>query len=184
MVDPQSAVLTALYHRKRDEAVRLAEGAALTIWEAAALGRDARVAELLDGDPSLLDAMSPDGYHPLGLAAFFGATSTVRLLLDRGADVATAATNPMRVQALHAAAASRSVAIVRMLLEAGADPNARQHVGYTPLMGAAGNGSDEMVDLLLKHGADPSLVSEDGKTAAGIAREHGHGAIAERLATV
>jgi ankyrin repeat protein len=181
MLDPQSAVLTALYHRKRDEAVRLAEGAALTIWEAAALGRDARVAELLDGDPSLLNAMSPDGYHPLGLAAFFGAASTVRLLLDRGANVSTAATNPMRVQALHAAAASRSVEIVTMLLEAGADPNARQHVGYTPLMGAAAGGSSEMVDLLLQHGADASAVSEDGKRAADVAHEHGHTTLAERL---
>ena len=184
MQDPQSAVLTALYHRKRDEALRLAEGANLTIWEAAALGRDSRVAELLDRDPSLLNAMSPDGYHPLGLAAFFGAGTTVRLLLDRGADVSATATNAMRVQALHAAVASRSLETVRLLLERGADPNVRQHVGYTPLMGAAAGGSDEMVDLLLQHGADAAAVSEDGKTAADIAREHGHTTLAERLIQV
>ena len=183
MLDPQSAILTALYHRQRDEAIRLADGAALTIWEAAALGRDGRVAELLDADASLLNRMSPDGYHPLGLAAFFGAAPTVRLLLERGADVSVTATNPMRVQALHAAVASRNIEIVRMLLDAGADPNATQQLGYTPLMGAASGGSAEMVDLLLSRGADPSAVSEDGKTAASIAREHGQGALADRVAS-
>ena len=181
MQDPQSAVLTALYHRKRDDALRLAEGRSLTIWEAAALDRDARVAELLDRDPSQLNAMSPDGYHPLALAAFFGAGSTVKRLLERGADVSTTATHPMRVQALHAAVASRSLDIVRLLLERGADSNARQHMGYTPLMGAAGGGSSEMVDLLLQHGADSGAVSDDGKTAADVAREHGHTALADRL---
>jgi hypothetical protein len=39
------------------------------------------------------------------------------------------------------------------------------------------------VDLLLRHGADPSAVSEDGKTAADVAREHGHASLADRLAS-
>jgi ankyrin repeat protein len=51
-------------------------------------------------------------------------------------------------------------------------------------MGAAAGGQDELVDLLLRHGADPLLVSEDGKTAADVAREHGHARLAERLASV
>ena len=49
-------------------------------------------------------------------------------------------------------------------------------------MGAAGAGRDDMVSLLLAHGADPSLMSEDGKTASSLALEHGHAAIAARLA--
>jgi uncharacterized protein len=182
MLDPQSAVLTALYHGKRDEAEQLAEGAALTIWEAAALGRGARVAELLDADPSLLDRMSPDGYHPLGLAAFFGADAVARLLLDRGANVATVAANPMRIQALHAAVAARNPVIVSMLLEHGADANARQHVGYTPLMGAASAGQTEILEMLLRAGADPSQANDEGKTAADFARDKGHAAVLERLA--
>ena len=68
-----------------------------------------------------------------------------------------------------------------LLLGAGADPNARQQVGYTPLMGAAAAGRDDIADLLLEKGADPALVSEDGKTAADVAREHGHTALADRL---
>ena len=180
--DPGSAILSALYNRKPDEAERLAEGATLTIWEAAALGRDARVTELLREDPAAANAWAPDGFMPLGLAAFFDRPATVRALLDAGANVHATARNSMKVQPLHAAVAARSQDIVQLLLERGADPNARQQVGYTPLMGAAGAGRDDMVSLLLASGADPSLVSEDGKTASGIALDHGHAAIAERLA--
>jgi ankyrin repeat protein len=181
MQDPQSAILTALYHTKRDEAQQLADGAVLTIWEAAAMGRDERVRELLDGDPSLAAAWSADGYPPVGLAAFFAGPSTVRLLLDRGADLGAAARNPMKVQAIHAAVGSRNADSVALLLERGADVNARQQVGYTPLMGAAASGREDIADLLLQHGADAALRSDDGKTAADIAREHGHLDLAARL---
>jgi uncharacterized protein len=182
MQDPQSKVLAALYHNRRDEARHLAEGAALTIWEAAALGRDERVGQLLDEDPGLARAWSPDGYPPVGLAAFFAGASTVRLLLDRGAAVDDTARNTMKVQPLHAAVAARNAESVALLVERGADVNARQQAGYTPLMAAAGNGQQDVVDLLLTHGANPSHRSEDGKTAADIAREHGHAKLADRLA--
>lgn len=182
MLDPKSAILHALYTRQPEEAARLAgEAAALTIWEAAALGRDAEVERCLADDPATLGAAAADGHFPLGLAAFFGHPSTVRLLLARGADVGAAARNAMRVQPLHAAAASRNVEAVRAVLTGRPDVNARQQVGYTPLMGAAAAGDREMVDLLLAAGADPTLVSEDGKTAADVANEHGHPAVASYL---
>ena len=180
--DPGSAILSALYNRKPDEAERLAEGATLTIWEAAALGRDARVAELLHEDPAAANAWAADGFMPLGLAAFFDRPSTAQALLDAGANVHATARNTMKVQPLHAAVAARSQTIVQLLLDRGADPNGKQQVGYTPLMGAAGAGRDDMVSLLLARGADPALTSEDGKTASSIALEHGHTALAERLA--
>ena len=182
MQNPGSEILTALYHHRRDEAVRLADAAAtLTIWEASALGRDEIVARLLAADPSLANAAAPDGHVPLGLAAFFGHPSTVRLLLRHGASVQTVAQNAMRVQPLHAAIASRNPDAVAAILDAGPDVNARQQVGYTPLMGAAAGGSADVVEWLLARGADPSLTSEDGKTAATVAREHGHPALAEKL---
>ena len=184
MLDPQSEILAALYRRQPADAHRLADAAdILTIWEAAALGRDAAATERLEADPSLVNAVAPDGHVPLALAAFFGHPAMVTLLLAHGADPAAAARNDMRVQPLHAAVAARSLECVAVLLDAGADPNARQQQGYTPLMGAASAGRDDLADLLLARGADPALVSEDGKTAAAIAAEHGHPALAERLAT-
>jgi ankyrin repeat protein len=181
-INSSSAILTAMYNRQRDEAVRLASAApTLTVWEASALGDNDRLRELLDHDAALANAYAPDGFLPLGLAAFFAPAATTKLLLERGATVGVAARNSMKVQALHAAVAARNADAVRMLLDRGADPNARQQVGYTPLMGAASAGRADLTDLLLQRGADPSLLSEDGKTAADLARDHGYADLAERL---
>lgn len=183
MLDPQSAILGALYQQKVDEAMRLAEAASrLTIWEAAALGEDASVGRLLAEDPALANAVAPDGHFALGLAAFFGRPATVRLLLAHGADVHAVARNNMKVQPLHAAIASRKAETVAVLLEHGADVNAQQQIGYTALMGAAGAGREDLVDLLLDRGADRSTRNDQGKTAADIALEHGHSGLASRLA--
>jgi ankyrin repeat protein len=183
MLDPKSAILSALYNRQPEEAQRLVELAVeLTIWEAAALGRVDVIDTLLDRDPALVNAFGADGNVPLGLAAFFGKVDGMQRLIERGADVRMTARNFMKVQPLHAAVAARSAEGVALLLARGADVNARQQVGYTPLMGAASGGRDDIVDLLLGKGADPSLVSEDGKTAASIAAEHGHTKVAAKLA--
>jgi len=180
--DPGSLILAALYQRQPDEARRLARTTpALTIWEAAALGDVEALEALLAADAALANTPAPDGFFPLSLAAFFATAATVRRLIDAGADPGVASRNGMMVQPLHAAVASRNLDAVRLLLDHGADPNARQQVGYTPLMGAAGSGRNDLVDLLLEHGADPSLTAEDGKTAAGVAREHGHTGIAAGL---
>lgn len=180
--DPGSAILDAMYRNQRDEAARLmAAAAAPTVWEAAALGADRRLGELLDGDPSLANAFAADGHTPLGLACFFAGPSTAALLVERGADVAAAARNDMKVQPLHAAVAARNVAAVALLLERGADPDARQQQGYTALMAAAGAGRRDLVDMLLARGANPGLANDAGKTAADLARDHGQPSIADAL---
>jgi ankyrin repeat protein len=182
MQDPHSDILAALYRNEASEAARLAEAAdALTIWEAAALGKDDTVAQLLALNAAQVDATAADGHTPLGLAAFFGRASTVRLLLAHGADAARPSSNAMKVQPLHAAVAGRNVDCVQAILDAGADPNGRQQVGYTPLMGAASAGREDLVNLLLARGADRSLLSEDGKTAASVAADHGHTSLANHL---
>ena len=75
------------------------------------------------------------------------------MLLDRGADPNAVSRNPMAVQPLHSAAASRAVGIITMLLDHGADVNARQQGGWTPLHAAAIFGDLALVELLLKNGA-------------------------------
>jgi len=80
-------VLIAQYHHKQEAvAALLGVEPALDIFDAASVGRTGRVAEWLEKDPALLEARSGDGFSPLGLAAFFGQTETVKLLLARGAN--------------------------------------------------------------------------------------------------
>lgn len=149
-----SAVLWARY-RGRGEVLDaiLAAEPSLDVFDAAALGRLDRLAELVAVDPAAANAWSADGFTPLGLAAFFGHPPAVRLLLGHGADVHAVARNAMRVQPIHAATAAHDAESVRLLLEAGADPNAEQQEGWTPLMAARHNGDLDLVELLVAYGA-------------------------------
>ena len=168
-----SPVLIAQYHHKGDLVrMLLATEPQLDIFDAASVGRTARVAELLDGDPALLAAYSPDGFFPLALAAFFGHPETVALLLARGADVTQATRNPMRLQALHSAVTA-SFESVKLLVEAGAPVNAAQQKGWTPLHEAVNRNDQEMTRYLLAHGADPRQQNEEGKSAIGLAADKG-----------
>jgi uncharacterized protein len=57
-----------------------------------------------------------------------------------------------------------------VLLENGADINARKADGETMLMNAAGQGSEDVVAYLLSRGADACLRNDRGATAADYAR--------------
>jgi ankyrin repeat protein len=181
-----SALTLATYHG-RPGIARAIRSRVVDIdpFEAAALGESGRLAELLAKDPTLLSALSPDGFPLLGLAAFFGHLEAAELLLSNGADPNAAATNPMRVRPLHAAAATsdaaNAVELTKRLLARGADPNSSQHGGWTPLHEAAGNGNAALVSLLLAHGAYANARSEDGRTPADMAREKGHGGVVDLL---
>jgi uncharacterized protein len=176
-----SPVLIAQYHHQPEIVkVLLAAGPELDIYDAASVGATARVAELLDRDPSLLNAYSGDGFFPLALAAFFGHAETVRLLLARGADPAQAARNPMKIQALHSAVTG-SLESVKLLVEAGAPVNAKQDKGWTPLHEAVNRGDVEMTRYLLDHGADPKLQNDEGKSAIGLAADKGNAEVLKLL---
>jgi ankyrin repeat protein len=169
-----SPVLIAQYHQKRElVGVLLAAGPELDIFDAASVGRTARVAELLDHDPALVNAYSRDGFFPLGLAAFFGYPETVRLLLARGADVTQVARNPMRIQAIHAAVAGPSREAVELVVEAGAPINAQQHKGWTALHEVVNKKDADLTRYFLAHGADPKVQNDEGKSAIGLAADQG-----------
>jgi uncharacterized protein len=170
-----SPVLIAQYHHRGElVAMLLAAEPELDIFDAASVGRPIWVAQLLDRDPRLVSAYSTDGFFPLALAAFFGHASTVELLLERGADPAMVARNPMRLQALHAGITSGSSDVVRLLAEAGAPVNAKRQGGWAPLHEAVDRNNCELVRLLLGHGADPRLQNDEGKSAIGLAADKGH----------
>jgi ankyrin repeat protein len=179
-----SPILDALYHGRTDDAQRLLAELgpeALTIHEAAAMGVASRIEALLVQDPQAVNAWSDDGFQPLGLAAFFGRPEAAALLLARGGEINTPARNAFQVMALHAALAGPAPDIARSLIAAGADVNAHQQGGVTPLQEAAVNGRIDLVRLLLEHGADVLAKDDQGRTAADWARTRGHPEVAEFL---
>ncbi|WP_309572582.1 ankyrin repeat domain-containing protein [Deinococcus sp.] len=169
-----SPVLFATYYHRHGMARVLVNlGATLDVFEAAALGDVAHMRDLLEGGADV-NAVSGDGFTPLGLAAFFGRADVAQALLERGADVNAVSANAMRVQPLHSAVAGNHEALARELVAAGADVNAVQADDFTPLMGAAQNGNAALVAFLLAAGADAGAVTSDGRAAADMAREEGH----------
>jgi uncharacterized protein len=159
-----SDVLQAVYRGDRDEAERLAAGRELDIFEASALGRTERLRELLDADPSLVNAYGDDGFHPVGLASFFGHVEAARLLYERGADANQIARNEhIQTAAIHAAAAAGDTGqdeatryeLVKLALDHGADPNLEQGGGFRAIDAARQNGDERIEQLLIEHGATP-----------------------------
>lgn len=154
----------------------------LDLFEAAALGDLERLQALIAADPEAVREYSGDGWTPLHLAAAFAGPDAVRLLLERGASVQATSRNPQRNQPLHAALAlGQETGTIRLLLDAGADVNARQAGGFTALHSAAAAGRAEAVAVLLERGADPGPADDQGKRPADYARERGHSAVAEML---
>src|SRR5450755_4025192 len=153
----------------------------LDVFEAATLGDVARLNALLATDPTLAKAFSGDGFTALHLAAFFGQPAAVEALLHHAPDVNAVSRNAMKVAVINAAAASRNLEVVKLVLQAGANPDAQQQAGYTALHEAAVNNNVELAGALLKAGADPGVRSDAGLTPADMAREKGHKEIAEML---
>lgn len=153
----------------------------LDVFEAAAFGDLDRLAVLLATDPSLATAYSADGFSPLHLSGFFGQTDAARLLLDRGAEVDAPGRGWMTGTPLHSAASANHAGIARILVAAGADPNARQSGGWTPLHSAAQNGNAQIVALLLEHGADPTATNDEGASVLSLAEEGGDAEAIDRV---
>ncbi len=125
----------------------------------------------------LIDLLCDNGADPetaIEAAALHGEVDSVKALLERGAAIdlpvaamlgrtddarllLPAASAEDRHLALSLAADNGHVEIVRMLLDAGEDPDRYNPVGghshTTPLHQAAGAGHEEVVRLLVEHGA-------------------------------
>jgi ankyrin repeat protein len=182
--DGNSALMLAVWHGDADLVTRMlakhadpkhANDAGVTAlhW---AVDDLAKTRALVDAgaDPNAADAA---GLTPLELAAGRdGDTAVVALLLAHGGDAklvggrigagdAAAArallehgTDPKPTAALHLAAARGNVETLQLLLDHGADINARAELGMTPLMWAAQMGRPAAVTFLLAHGANPNIV--------------------------
>jgi ankyrin repeat protein len=178
-----SPILEAVY-RGDDARLRnlLAGDPKLDVFEAAAVGDALRLREVLRGDAGAIAGFTTDGWTSLHLAAFFGRPDAVDVLLAAGADVRAVSRNHEGNMPLHAALAGCGVGrISTTLIAHGADVRATDAGGHTALHHAAFRDDVGLVNTVLAHGADPTARNRDGKTALAIAVERRHAAVARRL---
>jgi len=125
-----------------------------------------KVAALLLASPKLnVDATNAVGETPLMMAALKGRLDWARKLIERGAKVQKPGWSPV-----HYAATGPNTELLEMLLDRGADINARAPDMSTPLMVAVRFGPEDSVKLLVRRGAEKSYINERNLTAAELAR--------------
>jgi ankyrin repeat protein len=149
--------------------------------QGATQGETTHLDELLAANRSLVSAVSPDGWTPLHLAAFFGAADAARALLNKGASPSARSTNAMQNLPLHAAAAGGHANLVKLLIEHGSPVGARQHGGWTALHAAAQSGDVGMAEILISAGADVSARADNNQCALDLALTKGHQPMVEFL---
>jgi ankyrin repeat protein len=111
-----------------------------------------------------VDVNKPDSWGtPLDLAVSKGADNIMRVLIDAGADVEGATLPTVGGQRpLHLAATRVSgVSAARLLIDRGAQLDARDKAGKTPLITAVLAENFEVADVLLGAGADIEAVDSD-----------------------
>ena len=102
------------------------------------------------------------GATPLHMAAEYGSTDVIRILLEAGANPGARDKNGLTP--LHRAVLNNRSGATRLLLEAGFNVNDVDKNGNTPLHYAADVSREEMMELLLAGGADVNAKNKDGAT--------------------
>ena len=73
---------------------------------------------------------------------------------------------------IHLAAMYGNIEAVKQHIAAGADVNAKEEDGWTPLRAAASNGHKEVIELLIANGADVNAKDDEGDTLLDAAKNH------------
>jgi ankyrin repeat protein len=144
------------------------------------------------------------GQTPFLRAALSGDTTTMRVLLEHGADPnlpTLAGTTPLMAAAgvnwvvaqTYTESPKALIDAVTLCLELGADVNAANSMGLTALLGAVNRGSNDIIELLVARGARLDVQDKEGRTpmrwaegvflaAVGAERKPATIALLERLA--
>jgi ankyrin repeat protein len=151
------------------------------VYNAAASGDTAILGFLLRSGFNVNDSVSI-GDYPINNATAYRTFATLKMLVDNGANVNVKQWISFGLDAfkgftpLMFAAVSHDKPSFLYLLEHGADPNARNYQGRTPLMLLEQSEIDdpEMTTALIKHGANVSYVAPDGTNALYYAKQKGN----------
>jgi ankyrin repeat protein len=142
----ENALEAAGHMGRRDIAGYLLEnGAPMTIYSAAMLGKEDLVATFLRENPSLARTPGVHGFSVLYHAALSGKVEIAELLLAQEGDVGQDA-------ALHAAILGDHIAMATWLLAHGANVNGLNFEGKMPLQIARERGLEDLAALLVEHG--------------------------------
>ncbi|PCG19536.1 ankyrin repeat domain-containing protein [Brachyspira sp. G79] len=119
-----------------------------------------------DGD----DKWYADGQTPLLLAAYYGYSDIVTMLLSYGADI-LAKDSIDDAMAIHIASAKGYYKVVEAILDSAAARNSKidivnvgDNTGTTPLMWAAMNNQVTVISILIRYKADVNMQDDDGWT--------------------
>lgn len=170
------ALLRAVLGNGADPSLRGSRGD--TALHVAAYRGDAAAVEALLDSGAKPDALNDEGATPLLYGA--GSERIVRALLDHGANPNIA--SKMGLTPLMAAAAHRdSHAVVRRLLDAGADVHAKKGGQEYLALKAVYGGDPQTLALLLDRGASPQQSKGDAGSPLAIAAYFGDEAALEQL---
>ncbi|CAM9158671.1 unnamed protein product, partial [Hapterophycus canaliculatus] len=144
------------------------------VYKATLLGLPDLVHTLLSSGSIAIDQKSPEGWTLLGVAAYYGHSSVVNVLLGKGADPSKASAGDMIP--LHESARKGHVDATKILAEAcsTADLNATTKEGFTPLHLAAERGHWEVMKALIEAGANADSRTPIGESPLYTSALRGH----------
>jgi ankyrin repeat protein len=177
--------IACLGERQEVAALLRRQLAALDFVEAALMGDGARVQWWLGKAPGLLNEPDATGFNAVHAAVLAGKPALIGAMTLRGPDFNLLSSEAPRRTPLRLAAEAPDPEIadelVDWMLGNGADPNAEQGDGLSPLHAAAAAGRRESIRLLIWSGADTGRLTPAGETPLALAERHGHAEAAALL---
>jgi len=134
------------------------------------------ISELLVKNGAQMDIRDSEGRTPLETALLSGKTKVADLLLEQGAQMDP---QEQMFKAIRAGADFRE--LFRFFANRGADMNAPDDSGQTPLLAAVQTGNRVLVKRLIDQGANVDLAGEDGTTPLALANRKNHDDIVRLL---